>query len=258
MHDVKIIDADTHSQYAPVFGQLAGWSEENGRWSIELFTRDGAVRFTSSNPDSAPTVSRVAEILRGDCGLENPNQAVMIRNGCLLIEDERRGLLADFREGECVESLTVVLAARNIHSLVEDFFKTELALQDAIEQVAARGGAQLLAEADQFRLNDGTLIEWAPRLHPEDLAVLARVLFIREQLPDESDAMEALFARFADSLSRLSALKLEFTRGQEVGFVSHAFGMLENEVVDTSLEFELFFLRQPWTTTALLQVTLED
>lgn len=57
--------------------------------------------------------------------------------------------------------------------------------------------------------------------------------------------MEAHLARFADSLSRLNALTLEFTPGQEGVLVSHAFGMFENEVVDTWLEFERFSYVSP-------------
>lgn len=254
MVDVRIIDGDAQPEYGSVYGLLCGASDKDGGWSIDLLTDDGLMRFTSSDPGSAPTVLRVAEILRGDCGLENPNRTVMIRNGCLQMEAGRTVPFSNSEEQICLEGKNVVLAAREVYSLIEDCFETEQALLSAINQVAERGGVQLLAQTDHVELNDGTLIEWTPRLHVEDIPVLVRVLLIRDNLPNDSDEIKALYARFEDSLTRLASLRFEFTRGKDGGLISYAFGMFEDEVIDISLIFDLFFLRQSWTATALIQV----
>lgn len=256
MDNVIVIDGDIQPEYGPVYGQLFGWSEKNDRWGIELLTRDGLIYFTSSDPASASAVSRVAEILRGAGGNESPNQEVVIRGGCLLLEAVMKKPFPDYGEDSCLEGVTIVNAARVVQSLITDCFKTKEALLAAIDKIAKHGGARLLAETDHFQLDIGRL-EWSPQLHAEDIPVLARVLLIRDHLPDESAELDALYGRFADGLSRISSLRLELTCGKDEGFIAYAFSMFESEIIEISPVFDLLFLRQPWTAAALLQVANE-
>lgn len=50
MEITKVIDGDTVPTYPRTYGILAGWGDDDGRWSIDLTTREGYFRFESSNP----------------------------------------------------------------------------------------------------------------------------------------------------------------------------------------------------------------
>lgn len=82
-----VIDGDMNQNYGPVWGCLAGWGDENGRWAIELIAEEGYLRFESSKSESVNAVDMAANILRGDNGLQNPNRYIEIKDGVLVVSD---------------------------------------------------------------------------------------------------------------------------------------------------------------------------
>jgi hypothetical protein len=242
-----VIDGDKQPNFGRTRGRLDGWDDKVGRWTISLVTKEGLLRFQSSDPQSAAAVAKTAEILRGDSGLQSPIRYVEVKDGVLLLswpEMPQRRIDKDRYPSAASAERDADLLAMFCGS-GDDLLRT-------IAEISEWGGANLLADRRQLPLSNGVTLSWSALLEAIDVEVLGRLLISHSDSEWDEKQWRATTQDYSDSCRRLDSL--EFTLGPLPGHEETLVFGVRDFVMDGTLggTFKLLFGTPPWVVRVLL------
>jgi len=238
------INGDVHRNCDLIFGVLFGWDMREGFWMIEVMTKEGITRLSSSDSGSEAAVNNVRRILRAEDGLKPPQGWVGMQEGQLVFKPSTPWHLGPEICFDPYENIALRSLQMEANVLAHLFGSTE-ALLDSLTPLRDAGGIELLAQGTSITFACKAVLSWSRQLVFEDVNMVCAAYANAASGQLEVRCSQAMNAKYPNCADALQDVEFELMghSGEEV----YSFHMFFSNVGAIFCDaFRILFIDPAW------------